>query len=343
MRTPKDPAVSIIVPVFNAKEYLNDTLKYIQAQYFNDYEIIIVDDGSTDASGDWLDSYAKDHEGLYKISVFHQENKGIWRARLKGISMAKGKYIAFCDADDTPTPYWLSTMVDRLERTGSDFVVSAYTQNGKILMDTFGTVEFSGEDMKHILPYINGALWNKMFRKDILSDIPYIKNPPKSMVDMLMMAYIYPKVIKFATIKESLYHYTSHSNSSPLTVDAEEAELIHENMRLLRDYYYSASGSSTVNANVQMCDEIALLQLGVNLTIRRVNSGESIENAFAKEKTLLDSKFPFWKQAGMGFFWNLSHKKVAMAGWKAKTYFKLGMGKNLIKSEMKRLAKENGQ
>ena len=89
---------SIVVPVFNARSSLSDCLDSILAQKINDFEVITIDDGSTDGSGNILESYAiKDP----RIRVFHYENAGVSCARKRGISHARGDYIVFVDCDDT--------------------------------------------------------------------------------------------------------------------------------------------------------------------------------------------------------------------------------------------------
>lgn len=93
----KEPLVSIIVPVYNAQRFVRDCLDSLLNQDLPSFEILCIDDGSTDASVEILAEYAEKHE---QIRPIHQENAGVSAARNKGLSLARGKYIAFCDSDD---------------------------------------------------------------------------------------------------------------------------------------------------------------------------------------------------------------------------------------------------
>jgi glycosyltransferase involved in cell wall biosynthesis len=92
-----DRMLSIVVPVYNVSQYLADCLKSILSQTFQDYEVILVDDGSTDDSGIQCDAFAASDE---RVLVIHQQNQGLSAARNAGIRLAKGKYICFIDSDD---------------------------------------------------------------------------------------------------------------------------------------------------------------------------------------------------------------------------------------------------
>ena len=99
------PQLSIIIPVYNVERYVADCIESLLRQTFVDWEAIIVDDGSTDKSGDICDSYAKKDA---RIKVFHQKNKGVSAARNFGLSLAKGDFIIFIDSDDSVRQTFLS-------------------------------------------------------------------------------------------------------------------------------------------------------------------------------------------------------------------------------------------
>lgn len=113
--------ISVIVPVYNVKSYLSACLDSILNQDFDSYEIVVVDDGSTDGSGELAEQYASRHTD--KIRVLHQENQGLGGARNTGIKDAKGEYVAFIDSDDWIKPNMLSTLWKEIQQTGADIAV----------------------------------------------------------------------------------------------------------------------------------------------------------------------------------------------------------------------------
>ena len=92
-----NPVISIIVPVYNVEKYLDNCLKSILNQSFKDFEVILVNDGSKDKSGEICNIYSQKDS---RIKVFNMENSGAGKARNKGLDLAQGKYIFFVDADD---------------------------------------------------------------------------------------------------------------------------------------------------------------------------------------------------------------------------------------------------
>lgn len=102
------PTLTIIIPVYNSGKYLRTCLDSILDQKFEDYELIAVNDGSSDNSAQILDDYAARDK---RIKVMHQQNKGVSRARNKGIELAEGRFITFIDSDDIITPTYLSNFV----------------------------------------------------------------------------------------------------------------------------------------------------------------------------------------------------------------------------------------
>ena len=112
-------AISVIIPVYNVEKYLNACIESVLSQSFNDYEIILVDDGSTDNSGALCDEFAAKYDS---ISVIHQENKGLGGARNTGIDAAKGSYILFLDSDDTIDPDCLKICYEKAEKHNCDMV-----------------------------------------------------------------------------------------------------------------------------------------------------------------------------------------------------------------------------
>ena len=117
MHKTETPTISVIVPVYNVERYLPVCLESIVQQFMDDYEVILVDDGSTDSSGAICNEYADRHPQFH---VIHQQNQGISAARNTGIVESKGKYLLFLDSDDFLVPNSLSIMLELANKNNLD-------------------------------------------------------------------------------------------------------------------------------------------------------------------------------------------------------------------------------
>lgn len=113
--------ISVIVPVYNKIRYLNSMLDSVLNQTFSDYELILIDDGSTDGSDEILDEYALKDQ---RIKVHHIKNGGVSHARNVGLDMASGTYITFIDSDDTVAADYLGTLYKYITENSTDIVIS---------------------------------------------------------------------------------------------------------------------------------------------------------------------------------------------------------------------------
>ena len=111
------------MPVYNALPYLEESVRAVQGQTLREWELLLVDDGSTDGSGALADSLAAGDE---RIRVLHQENAGVSVARNRGLDEARGKYIGFVDADDVPRPEMFRVLTDAAETAACDIVTACY-------------------------------------------------------------------------------------------------------------------------------------------------------------------------------------------------------------------------
>lgn len=116
--------ISVIIPVYNKIDYLERCVDSILEQDFSDFEIVAVNDGSTDGSAAKLDQLAQRD---CRVRVFHQTNGGVTAARRHGLNEARGKYVMFADADDMLTPHAMATLHKAITDTGADEVIGTYT------------------------------------------------------------------------------------------------------------------------------------------------------------------------------------------------------------------------
>ncbi len=165
--------VSVIVPVYNAQTYINKCVRSILDQTYTDFELILVDDGSADQSGMICESLAELDD---RITVLHQSNGGVSKARNSGLRMATGQYIMFCDSDDWVKNNWIDTMVSFAETNPESWIVSGidYIQDGGVdiklpfrSVDSVRREKISEFYCIH-QNWLDGYCFNKIYRKDIL-------------------------------------------------------------------------------------------------------------------------------------------------------------------------------
>lgn len=130
------PVASVVVPVYNAEPYLKDCVDSILSQSNQNFELILVDDGSSDGSGGICDDFAKSHT---KIKVVHQRNSGANHARWKGVQVADGEWITFADADDTLP---LSAIDDLLNKANPDTDIVIGKMDNRFLPDTMSLSDY---------------------------------------------------------------------------------------------------------------------------------------------------------------------------------------------------------
>jgi len=153
--------VSVIIPVYNAQNTIAKCLDSILANKFNDYKIILINDGSSDDSLKVLNEYAKKYPD--KIKVFNQKNQGVAVARNNGIKLASSKYVMFIDNDDFIDSNYLGKFAEEIEIKNSDMVIGGYRRvtNQKTLFEVnLEDVEWS--------KYVVMAPWAKIYRRSFL-------------------------------------------------------------------------------------------------------------------------------------------------------------------------------
>ena len=168
------PAVSIIVPVYNAERTVGRCIESILNQEYSDFELLLVNDGSTDASGSLCDGYAAKDA---RIRVIHKKNGGVSAARNTALDLAQGTYLQFLDSDDWLTPDATSSLVRAAEDTGCDLIVADFyrvigervSQKGDIDEDGVMTrEEYAAHMMENPADFYYGVLWNKLYRRDLV-------------------------------------------------------------------------------------------------------------------------------------------------------------------------------
>ncbi len=218
--------ISIIVPVYNVKDYLVRCLGSLYAQTYKDYEVIVVDDGSSDESGKIAEEYCRDKANFH---VYHKSNGGLMSAWKYGLEKSKGNYIGFVDSDD----YIASTMYEELVNAGfkydAEIVLCNHyyvNENGKSKVLHRNPIKvgfYNGKKLdlirKKMLPllgedYVSPARWNKLIKKNVLqSCLKYTDNRISSAEDVNIMVPCMLKCESLYYVDKPLYCYVSRSTS----------------------------------------------------------------------------------------------------------------------------------
>ena len=219
--------ISVVIPVYNVEDYLEECLNSICSQSFKDIEIICVDDGSTDGSSDILKEYASRDK---RIKVISQDNQGLGASRNNGLDIAEGKYVYFIDGDDYIDSDALEKLHGNAVANGSDMVIFRFQTFGgddnvhsRIeeyrIDEIFGDIDYSNftfkyEDAKkHVLNTAFSACL-KLYRKDFLDSFDDFRFPEGlAFEDIPFHANAMVRASRLSFVNEPLYHYRSNPKS----------------------------------------------------------------------------------------------------------------------------------
>lgn len=208
----KHPEISVIVPVYNAEKYLHRCIDSILAQTFTDFELLLIDDGCTDKSGDICDEYATKDS---RIRVFHKENGGVSSARNMGLNFAKGEYIQFIDSDDFIEKNMFEIVYNI--RENADIVVTDYYMNTK-KTEIYKKQTASSDIITSIFESkVFGALWNKFLKRSIIanSDLRFY-NELDFCEDICFLCELQQRTSRSLIVKyinQAFYHYSVTDSS----------------------------------------------------------------------------------------------------------------------------------
>ena len=245
------PLVSVVIPAHNAEGTLQRMLDSVSRQSWRELEIILVNDGSTDRTGEIAEKAAEKDPRMILIS---QPKKGVSAARNAGLARCGGKYIRFLDADDTLPPESIEHMVKRAEADRAELVIGGYDQyfgeknsyhNLAGREDTVPCDEILDHLCKHANSYFYGVLWNKLFLRETVEQGGHRFQEDLSWGEDFAFVMDYLGSVKQVSfMKESLYDYrrTAGSTSVQQVLDCVKHPL--DNIRVkvvlyrhLRDMY----------------------------------------------------------------------------------------------------------
>ena len=217
------PDISVIVPAFNAEKHLADCLESITGQSMGSWELIIIDDGSSDSTGNIAEEYAaKD----IRIKIFRLAKQGVSAARNAGIDIARGKYLAFVDSDDLLEPDYLKELFDKAEESNADITQCSFyfvDEEGNKTPDKVAADKVYGDPDSILRAFFEGAhgyirdsVWAKLFKRETFTDIRF-DTGLSIFEDGYYVYQCCQKATKVISFLTPLYNYVQHGSSTTHT------------------------------------------------------------------------------------------------------------------------------
>ena len=220
--------VSIIIPVYNSVQFLERCVNCVANQTYKEWELILIDDGSTDGSEILCDEYAKEEA---RIKVYHQLNKGASLARKKGIELARGEYLTFVDSDDIVEDDYLERLVESLQKFHVKIAACdqvKHIEGEDVQIDKTGMFRLLEENELHerFFKYQFWGLGGKLYHRSVFDNVYF----PQCTIneDYVVMTQLFHRYKQMAYVPIGLYHYMTHGGS-----------LSHQklSMRMFDEYY----------------------------------------------------------------------------------------------------------
>lgn len=211
------PKISVIVPVYKAETYLHRCVDSLLAQTFTDFEILLVDDGSPDRSGEISDEYARKDS---RVRVFHKENGGVSSARQCGMDNARGEYTIHADPDDWVDPTMLEELYRKAKEEDADMVICDFYEERKN-KTIYVRQQPSALDHETVLcelfQQLHGSCWNKLVRRACY--VKYGVRFPLELScceDLYVNACLAAEDIRITYLNKAFYHYDQVINENSI-------------------------------------------------------------------------------------------------------------------------------
>lgn len=290
--------VSIIVPVYKVEKYLKRSMDSLVNQTLEDIEIICINDGSPDNCLSILKEYKEKYPD--KIVIIDKKNEGVWKGRFDGIAKATGEYIGFTDSDDYIALDYAEKLYNAAKKDESDISVCGFYRVDVETEHIFST-EMTGYEGKVIYMdknpedtlSINGALWNKLYKAEILKNMNNLKNPPRILDDMMFFLLVLLNTNKITFINDSLYYYMVRSDSIVATIKKEQIASTENAMLEVREIYKKSENGKKME---ELLSAMAFLHFGISLMFRISSDKQNFKQVLKENRKFLDREFPLWRK-----------------------------------------------
>ena len=289
--------ISIIVPIYNREKTISRCLDSILNQTFADFELLLIDDGSTDNSLNICKSYKSIDS---RIKIFTQPNSGPSAARNLGLLHSKGKYIMFCDSDDTVSTNWCKNLYSLINKYPNILPFTGYftvDNNSNVLYNHIYKENFSTNSMNFYydenLVDLLGFIWNKIFIKQILKDNNLKFDEHSSVNEDLKFTINYLKFInKIVYTNTSDYYYYEYTGSFSKSYDNKVFDKWSNKYQLWKSFLESSS-KDLYTVNLKKCSTqfLYLLINSLNNTFDKRNPMSFIEKYNHNKSIIKNTNF----------------------------------------------------
>ena len=269
------PVISVIVPVYNVAALLPRCIDSLLNQKFTDCEVLLVDDGSTDGSGDICDEYGRKDA---RVRVFHQPNGGVSKARNRGIDEAQGEWITFVDSDDYVTTEYLSDMYACVS-SGIALVINSFKhirENGEMLYDydlPKGVKVYSTSDFALLVKeqYVSqrGYTFSKLFNKQMLDDRSIRFNHEMNFNEDWVFLFCYLNVINGSVCCSPVSNYLYVDREGSLSHAENDFTYNYETFGIIKDL--TLTFCKQYGADIVDMGPTYLLQRQLHLLIQKLS------------------------------------------------------------------------
>lgn len=237
------PKISIIIPVYNVEPYLSRCIDSVLNQSFSNFELILINDGSTDKSGDICDEYATKDS---RLTVIHQGNKGVSDARNRGLDIAKGEYIGFVDPDDYIDYNMYQILFELIEEYTADISFCGYKRISELdsheyLSATTNTISIYNKNQtlenyfSRKKPFSDTFLWNNLFRKDLFNNVR-VNEKLTIQEDREVLLRIFNQSNKIVYIDTPFYNYIIRDTGASRNKNLRYYHSLFETMKEIYSY-----------------------------------------------------------------------------------------------------------
>jgi len=285
-----DPAISVVVPVYNVEAYLRPCLDSIEQQTFRDFEVILINDGSTDGCLSILREYTSRNSNFLLID---QQNKGLGEVRNVGMRYAQGKYIAFVDSDDILREDYLERMYNEIVKQDADIVCCEYKfqmENGFRFRIYPGVHAVSSEKraiarlMRDVT--LHHFSWNKLYKRSLFLEHD-IRFPSMCFEDIATTSRIFYYAKKIAFIPQPLYYYVQRGSSIMHNITYKRLQEHINSAAIVRAFFEQTGEYKKYQRAVEQCISVIRMHVVTDLIIMHLQNrmpGTGRDLAYVREQ-----------------------------------------------------------